>query len=320
MNKVSVSVVANPTIDGVVNVSKPAGWTSHDVVEKLRRSLGIRKVGHGGTLDPMATGVLPVLIGKGTRLSEYLVEWHKEYEGVFHLGQETNTQDATGEVTQERSVEGLTEEAIRATAEKFSGVLQQVPPMYSALKIGSVPLYKMARAGKTVERASRSVTIYELEILNIDLPDVAFRVTCSKGTYIRTLCADIGRALGVGGHLRQLCRTRVGPFCIKDAVVPLEVDFDFLVHGSPPCLWGLDAVLGHFPEIAIDSSMVPRALNGTPIPETALVKLSADIPEENREYRLFRVKSPDGQLLGLGKFLQRDRTLIFVKVFGLPDN
>ena len=320
MDKGLVSVDATSTIDGVVNVSKPVGWTSHDVVEKLRRSLGIRKIGHGGTLDPMATGVLPLLIGRGTRLSEYLVEWHKEYEGVFRLGQETDTEDATGEVIQEQSVEGLTGEAIQATAEKFSGVLQQVPPMYSALKHEGLPLYKIARSGKTVERASRSITIYELEILNIDLPDVAFRATCSKGTYIRTLCADIGRALGVGGHLRQLCRTRVGPFYIKDAVSPLEVDFDFLVHRNSSCLWGLDAVLGHFPEIVIDSSMVTRALNGAPIPETALGKLLDDIAEENMERKAFRVKSPDGQLLGLGKFSQAARALVFVKVFGFLNN
>ena len=192
--------------------------------------------------------------------------------------------------------------------------------MYSALKVKGIPLYKMARAGKTVERVSRSITIYQLEILNIDIPDVAFRAICSKGTYIRTLCADIGRALGVGGHLRQLCRTRVGPFYIKDAVSPLEVDFDFLVHRNSPCLWGLDAVLGHFPEIVIDSSMVARALNGTPIPETAVVKPLAGISEENVECKVFRVKAPDGQLLGLGKLSQTDRTLVFMKVFGSLSN
>ena len=320
MSKGSISVVTASAFDGVVNVSKPAGWTSHDVVEKLRQSLGVRKVGHGGTLDPMATGVLPVLVGKGTRLSEYLVEWHKEYEGVFRLGQETDTQDATGKVTQEKSIEGLTGGAIQATAEKFTGVMQQVPPMYSALKVKGLPLYKMARAGKTVERVSRSITIYQLEILNIDIPDVAFRVVCSKGTYIRTLCVDIGRALGVGGHLRQLCRTRVGPFCIKDSVSPLEVGLDFLLYESPSYSWGIDAVLGHFPEIVIDSSMVTRALNGTPIPEIAVAKPLAGISEENVECKVFRVKAPDGQLLGLGKLSQTDRTLVFMKVFGSLSN
>jgi len=320
VNKESVSVVATSAIDGVMNVSKPACWTSHDVVEKIRQLLGIRKVGHGGTLDPMATGVLPVLVGKGTRLSEYLVEWDKEYEGVLRLGQETNTQDATGEVTKEQSIEGLTGEAIQATTEKFSGVLQQVPPMYSALKVEGLPLYKMARAGKTVERASRPITIHQFQILSIDLPDVNFRVSCSKGTYVRTLCADIGRVLGVGGHLRQLCRTRVGPFCIEDAVSPLEVDFDFLLHGSPSYLWELDAVLGRFSEVVIDSSMVTRALNGVPIPEKAVAKPSEKISEGSMEYEVFRVKAPDGQLLGLGKFSQMDRTLTFIKVFGSLNN
>ena len=243
------SAVACSVLDGVLNVSKPAGWTSHDVVAKLRGSLGIRKVGHAGTLDPMATGVLPVLLGKGTRLSEYLVEWDKEYEAVMRLGQDTDTQDATGAVIQERSYAGLTEESIRTAAAQFLGALQQVPPMYSALKVEGQPLYKLARAGKTVERAPRPITIYQLEVLKVEIPDVSFRVTCSKGTYIRTLCADIGETLGVGGHLRQLCRTRVGPFHIEDAVSPLEIDQEFLSNGQNQVVLGLDAVLSHLPEV-----------------------------------------------------------------------
>ena len=201
MRKESCGVLAPPGIDGVLNISKPVEWTSHDVVEKLRRTLGIRKVGHAGTLDPMATGVLPILLGKGTRVSEYLVEWDKEYEAVLRLGQDTDTQDATGVVIQERSIVGITEEAIRSVAAQFSGNLLQVPPMYSALKVAGRPLYKMARAGKTVERTPRPITIHQCEILHINIPDVTFRVLCSKGTYVRTLCADIGEALGVGAHL-----------------------------------------------------------------------------------------------------------------------
>jgi len=323
MTNESASVVMSPVLDGVVNVSKPAGWTSHDVVEKLRRSLGIRKVGHAGTLDPMATGVLPILIGKGTRLSEYLVEWDKEYEAVMRLGQDTDTQDATGAVIQERSYAGMTEESIRTAAAQFLGALQQVPPMYSALKVEGQPLYKLARAGKTVERAPRPITIYQLEVLKVEIPDVSFRVTCSKGTYIRTLCTDIGQTLGVGGHLRQLCRTRVGPFHIEDAMSPLEIDQEFLSHGHNQVVRGLDAVLSHLPEVVIDSSMVTRALHGAPIPQSAVSRTLGEPCKAGPAQEILRVKDPAGQLLGLGKFAKEtsdpsemDLPLVFVKVFG----
>jgi tRNA pseudouridine55 synthase len=323
MTNESASIVAPPVLDGVLNVSKPAGWTSHDVVEKFRRSLGIRKVGHAGTLDPAATGVLPMLLGKGTRLSEYLVEWDKEYEAVMRLGQDTDTQDATGAVIQERSYAGVTEESIRTAAAQFLGAIQQVPPMYSALKVEGQPLYKLARAGKTVERAPRPITIYQLEVLKVEIPDVSFRVTCSKGTYIRTLCADIGQSLGAGGHLRQLCRTRVGPFHIEDAVSPLEIGQEFRLHGDNQILWGLDAVLSHLPEVVIDSSMVTRALNGAPIPQSAVSRAFGESCEAGPAQEILRVKDSAGQLLGLGKFAKKGHNsteigqpLEFVKVFG----
>ncbi len=322
MTKAAATVMSPLVLDGALNLSKPAGWTSHDVVEKLRRSLGIRKVGHAGTLDPMATGVLPILLGKGTRVSEYLVEWDKEYETVLRLGQETDTQDATGAVIRERSVAGITEEAIRAAAAQFSGTLQQVPPMYSALKVEGRPLYKMARAGKTVDRAPRAITIHQLQVLKIEIPDVFFRVTCSKGTYVRTLCADIGQALGVGGHLRQLCRTKVGPFHIEDAVSPLDIDRDVLSHEQNSVVWGLDAVLRHLPEVVIDSSMVTRALNGAPIPRSAISRALGETQTGSGQ-AILRVKDPLGQLLGVGKFGKKghdsssmDLPLVLIKVFG----
>ena len=191
--------VASAVPHGVLNVSKPAGWTSHDVVDKVRRLLQVRKVGHAGTLDPEAVGVLPILLGKGTRLSAFLLHWDKEYEAVLHLGQETTTQDATGAIVRECPVQGFRPETIHEAVAQFCGEQQQVPPMYSAVKIGGQPLYKAARAGKTVERQARPVTIYHIEVRALALPYVTLRVRCSKGTYIRTLCADIGRVLGVGG-------------------------------------------------------------------------------------------------------------------------
>jgi len=273
----------------------------------------------------MATGVLPILLGKGTRVSEYLVEWDKEYEAVLRLGQDTDTQDATGVVLQERSVAGITEEAIRAAAMKFSGSILQVPPMYSALKVGGRPLYKMARAGKTIERTPRPITIHHIEILHVNIPDVTLRVACSKGTYVRTLCADIGEALGVGGHLLQLCRTRVGPFSIEEAKPPLEINSEVLLQDNGRFLWSLDAVLSHLPEVMIESEMVGRALNGAPIPSSSV---SGEINESCRAAageKIMRVKDPFGQLLGLGKFEKRGQVsselsqpLVLVKVFGQP--
>lgn len=316
-------MVATSAIDGVLNISKPAEWTSHDVVGKLRRSLGIRKVGHAGTLDPMATGVLPILLGKATRVSEYLMEWDKEYEAILRLGQDTDTQDATGVVIQERPVAGITEEAIREAAAKFVGNLQQVPPMYSALKVEGQPLYKMARAGKTVDRQPRPVTIHQLDVLSVDIPEVSFRVACSKGTYVRTLCADIGEALGVGAHLRQLCRTRVGPIHFEDSVSPLDVNPEYLLQEDDRVFWGLDAVLGHLPEVKIDFSMRVRALNGAPIPPSSVSSESLFSQGPGSTEGIVRVKDSDGQLLGLGKFEQSathlsgwDPSLVLVKVFG----
>ncbi len=323
MRKKSCSVLAPPGIDGVLNISKPAEWTSHDVVEKLRRTLGVRKVGHAGTLDPMATGVLPVLLGKGTRVSEYLVEWDKEYEAVLRLGQDTDTQDATGVVIQERSIAGLTEEAIRSAVMKFSGNLLQVPPMYSALKVAGRPLYKMARAGKTIERTPRPITIHQLEILNVDIPDVTCRVSCSKGTYVRTLCADIGEALGSGGHLRQLCRTRVGPLHLEDAMSPLEIEGETFFQDNKQVLWSLDAVLSHLPAVTIESDMVSRAVNGASIPRSSVSGEISESEGAEQDKKILRVKDPGGQLLGLGTFEKRDdvsseldRPLVLVKVFG----
>jgi len=326
MNQESVSsigVVAPALSDGVLNVSKPSGWTSHDVVDQIRRTLGLRKVGHAGTLDPLATGVLPVLLGKGTRVSEYLVEWEKEYEAILRLGQDTDTQDATGVVIREQPVKGITDQAVRDVAAQFLGTQEQVPPMYSALKVEGRPLYKMARTGKTVHRASRSITIFRLEVLKTEIPDVSIRVVCSKGTYIRTLGADLGKALGVGGHVRQLCRTRVGPFHIQDAISPIEIDSERWLREHHQKVWNLDAVLEHVPEVVIPSSMVSRALNGAPIPQSEASHVDQESPGREFSQEIVRVKDPMGQLLGLGKFAacssrsaEGEPPLRLVKVFG----
>ena len=207
--------------DGLLLVDKPAGLTSHDVVDHVRRQFRFPKVGHGGTLDPMATGLLVLLIGRGTKRSEQVMNSDKVYEGVLRLGVTTDTEDVDGRVVQERDPSGVTADALQAAIAKRQGDLMQTPPMVSAVKRDGVPLYKLARKGKTVEREPRLIHVYEFVLLGFDPPDAAFRLRCTKGTYVRTLAAEIGEELGCGAFLRSLRRTASGDFRVEDAL-PLE--------------------------------------------------------------------------------------------------
>ena len=204
-------------INGILNVYKEAGYTSHDVVAKLRGICRQKKIGHTGTLDPEAVGVLPVCLGSGTKLCDMLTDKSKEYEAVLLLGQVTDTQDVTGTVLEEHEVTVDEEQAVEAIR-SFVGAYEQIPPMYSALKVNGKRLYELARAGKEVERKGRPVEVHSIEILSVSLPEITFRVACSKGTYIRTLCHDIGQKLGCGGTMKSLKRTRVGIFTIDGAL------------------------------------------------------------------------------------------------------
>lgn len=204
-------------LNGIVNIHKEAGFTSHDVVAKMRGICKQKKIGHTGTLDPMATGVLPICLGSATKLCDMLTDKDKEYVTELLLGQVTDTQDVTGQILQEQEVQ-VTEEEVRQVIESFVGEYEQLPPMYSALKVNGKRLYELAREGKEVERKARLVTISEIEILSMDLPVVKMRVGCSKGTYIRTLCADIGEKLQCGGTMKSLVRTRVGSFPLSEAL------------------------------------------------------------------------------------------------------
>jgi tRNA pseudouridine55 synthase len=213
---VSVSNTQEP--DGVLIVDKPAGWTSHDVVGKVRGIFHTKRVGHAGTLDPLATGVLVLLIGKATKASQYLMSRDKTYEGVLRLGQVTNTQDSEGEIMENNPVPAdLDAAAIAAAMRKMEGDQYQMPPMFSAKKLGGVPLYKLARKGKEVEREPRFIHVEKFELLSYAAPDAAFRVSCSKGTYVRTLANDLGRALGPGAHLTALRRTVAGEHTVEQA-------------------------------------------------------------------------------------------------------
>ena len=208
--------------NGIIIVDKPAGWTSQDVTAKLRGVFHTKRVGHGGTLDPMATGVLPVFVGRATRAASFCESAEKEYIAQLRLGLVTNTQDTSGEVLSEAPV-SVTKDELLAVLPRFTGKISQIPPMYSAVKIGGKKLYELARRGQEIERAPREITIHELELLSGNGADYTLRVRCSKGTYIRTLCHDIGQALGCGGCMAGLRRTRAGSFSLAQALALDEI-------------------------------------------------------------------------------------------------
>ena len=214
--------------DGVLPVDKPSGMTSHDVVDAIRRKVGIKRVGHGGTLDPMATGVLLIMLGRGTKLSDRLMSSDKTYEGTMYLGSATDSQDATGEVISEGEWEDITQEVGEEEMKNFKGDIFQTPPMVSAVKVNGVPLYKLARKGKTVERKPRLMHIYKFKILDFNPPEIKFVLRCTKGTYVRTICNDIGENLGCKAHLSALRRTNAGSMDIEETI-PLDeiLDMDY---------------------------------------------------------------------------------------------
>ncbi len=215
-----MEVLGSMVVDGVLVIDKPVGPTSHDIVMKIKKKLSAKKVGHLGTLDPIASGVLPLVINRATKYAETLQQGVKEYDTLLKLGVVTDTYDAEGRVVEEHPIEGITEEDIIKVIEGFRGRLKQLPPMYSAVKVGGVPLYRLARKGIVVEREPKEVEIYSIKVVKVELPFVRFLVECSRGTYMRTLCHDIGQRLGCGGHLYGLTRTRSGLFTIEQAVSP----------------------------------------------------------------------------------------------------
>mgnify|MGYP003331990673 FL=1 len=205
-------------MEGILLVDKPADHTSHDVIARLRGKLRMKRIGHAGTLDPMATGLLIVLVGKATRVSQYLISLDKEYEGTIEFGKVTDTQDADGEVMETRPVTALTEEQVRAAMHTFLGDQYQTPPMYSAIKIDGVPLYKSARKGEEVEREPRFIRVMNWDLTRFALPRIDFRLRCTKGTYVRTLAHDLGQKIGCGAHLAALRRTATDKFHISQAL------------------------------------------------------------------------------------------------------
>ena len=245
-------------MNGIVIIDKPAGWTSQDVVSKLRGVLRTKRIGHGGTLDPMATGVLPVFVGRATRAVEFFEHAEKTYEAVLRFGITTDTEDISGTVLEQRSV-SVTEEQLLAALEKFKGEIQQIPPMYSAIKINGQKLYDLARKGREVERKPRTITIHKLECLSFSGETAKLLIHCSKGTYIRTLCKDIGESLGCGGCMEALRRVTAGEYTIADAVPLTE-----LVAAENPeeYLRGVDTMFTTCPAVTLTANQEKRCRCG----------------------------------------------------------
>ena len=245
-------------MDGIVIVDKPQGWTSQDVTARLRRVFGTRRIGHGGTLDPMATGVLPVFVGRATRAVEFFEHAEKTYETVLRLGITTDTEDMTGTVLTEENV-SFTEEQLQETLAAFRGEILQIPPMYSALKVNGQKLCDLARKGKTVERQPRPITIHELTLVERGENTLRLRVRCSKGTYIRTLCKDIGEYLGCGGCMESLRRVAAGEYTIDEAV-PLQTLLD--TKEPEKYLRDVDTMFRNYPAVTLTSNQETQCRNG----------------------------------------------------------
>lgn len=277
--------------NGVINIYKERGYTSHDVVAKLRGILKQKKIGHTGTLDPEAEGVLPVCLGKGTKLCDMLTDRDKTYETVLLLGQSTDTQDITGKVlhTGEVSVSG---QQAREAVLSFVGRYEQIPPMYSALKMNGQKLCDLARAGKEVERRARTVEIYHIEILDICLPRVCMRVSCSKGTYIRTLCHDIGEKLGCHGCMEKLLRTKAGQFLLEDSLTLGQVEELEKEGALEGAILPVDKVFGELPAVVLKEEAARLGYNGNPFSQE-------DTAESlSRRKNADRDKNPDKEMQG----------------------
>lgn len=292
---------------GVINIYKERGYTSHDVVAKLRGILKEKKIGHTGTLDPDAEGVLPVCLGKATKLCDMLTDRDKVYEAVLLLGRQTDTQDTSGTVLAETPV-GANQDEVRAAVLGFVGDYAQIPPMYSALKVNGQKLVDLARAGKEVERKARPVTIYGIEILDMALPRVRMRVSCSKGTYIRTLCHDIGETLGCHGCMESLLRVKAGPFALKDSVRLTDVE-RFRDEGRlPEIITPTDALFEEYPRLTLLPEAAKYGYNGNAFEPR-------DVEEAEAQEGTVRVYDHEGAFIGIYAYEASKERYALVKMF-----
>jgi len=284
----------------VINLNKPKDISSQQAVTRVKRLFGAQKAGHAGTLDPMATGVLIVCLNEATKITRFLSDLDKEYIVRLKLGERTDTYDSTGNVIEKRDVRFTKEKEIYEILERFTGSIRQTPPMYSAIKVGGKPLYKLARKGIHIERAERTISIHSIHLLQLDLPFVTLKVACSKGTYIRTLCDDIGNTLEMGAHMVSLERSRIGFFSIEDSASFEDILLKKSAHHS------IDTALSHLNEIILDEDAFRRAKNGMPIHAgypsiSAINGGKSEAGEKAPKSQYVRLKDPENTLFGIGK-------------------
>ena len=298
-------------VDGILNINKPTGRTSFSIVALVRRLSGVRRVGHAGTLDPDASGVLPVCLGQGTRVVQFLMNATKSYRAQIELGVTTDTYDASGQIIHQEDPSGITLDKVESALASFRGVIQQTPPEYSAVKYRGRPLYQWARAGIKVERQSRPAKIHRLELIDFTPPLVTIEVECGKGTYIRSLAHDFGQALGCGASLKSLVRLRCGPFDISNAVSLPELEEAFRHGYWPHLVYPIDTVLSHWPAMVVSDDTGRVIRNGSPLaPDKDITPASSSAEKRCRVY------TPDGHFIGLLHFNPERGEWQPEKVFG----
>lgn len=295
--------------NGVINIYKEKGFTSHDVVAKMRGILKQKKIGHTGTLDPEAEGVLPVCLGSATRICDMLTDKEKEYEAVMRLGVETDTQDLTGTIIKEMPVT-VSEKEVSDVMQGFVGEYGQIPPMYSALKVNGKRLYELARQGKEVERKPRNITIFSIEVLAVKLPEITFRVRCSKGTYIRTLCHDIGEKLGCGAAMADLKRTQSGQFRAETALTLSALEKLRDEERIEEILIPVDAMFEEYAAVHVPENVVRLVENGNSFYGNRILERRMSGPGE-----VVRVYDTTGRFYGLYRFQREERKFVPWKMF-----
>lgn len=297
-------------INGVLNIYKEKGYTSHDVVAKLRGIVGQKKIGHTGTLDPDAVGVLPVCLGKATKLCDMLTDKNKTYETVMLLGKVTDTQDISGATLSEQDVSALDENAVRVAVMSFLGDYMQIPPMYSALKVNGKKLYELAREGIEIERKARPVQILEIQIKEINLPRVRMEVTCSKGTYIRTLCHDIGAKLGCGACMEELIRTKVSRFDIEDSLTLEQVANLKNADQLDAHLVAIDEMFSDYEAVTLKEEFMSFVYNGNVFFPKHLQERIELVDE-----KMVRVYDGNGEFIAIYRFIKDKNLFKIVKMF-----
>lgn len=298
-------------MDGVLNLNKPIGPTSHDMVARIRRITGEKRIGHTGTLDPDASGVMVICLGQATRIVEYLTEWKKCYRAVAVFGTETDTEDASGNVTNTQDCSHLTQSDIEAVLHTFTGDIMQIPPMMSAVHHNGKRLYELARAGEIVERQPRPVTIHSIKLLDFHKDDdvrATLDIECSKGTYIRTLCADIGKVVGCCAHMGSLVRTAVGAFDIESAITLGDIECHAVDGCITDLLVGINDAIDTIPAVRVSESDVLKIANG--------VKLNADDLFDSTVFILeapVRIVDTSGNLIAIGRFVLNDENQVVLR-------